>query len=72
MHLCQQVNMISLTSGDPNAVGPEQQGAHHRCFSPRRHLLLLSEARERDEHRQRLPALLPALQAGWEELLHPR
>lgn len=61
MHRCQQVNVISLTSGDPNVVGPEQQGAHHRRLSPRCHFLLFPEARERDEHRQRLPALLPAL-----------
>nr|XP_015222059.1 PREDICTED: TNF receptor-associated factor 2-like isoform X1 [Lepisosteus oculatus] len=57
--------------GDPDAAGPEQPGAHHRRLPARRHLLLLPAARQRDEHRQRLPALLPAVQAGLQELLHP-
>lgn len=49
----------SLSLGDSNAPGSEQQGAHYRCFPPRCHLHLLSAADQRDEHRQWLPALLP-------------
>lgn len=71
-HFCQHenINFVSL-AGDSDAAGPEQQGAHHRRLPTRRHLLLLSETCERDEHSQRLSALLSALQAWCQELLHP-
>lgn len=65
-------NLFFLLTGDSDAAGPEQQGAHHRCLSSWCHFILLPETCEWDEHRQRMSSLLSALQARRQELLHPR
>lgn len=63
---------VYFRTGDLDAAGSEQQGAHHWCLSTWCHFLLLPETCEWDEHRQWMSSLLSALQARWQELLHPR
>lgn len=55
--------LFSPLSGDLDAVRPKQPGAHHRCLPARHQLHVLPATHQRDEHRQRLPPLLPAGQA---------
>lgn len=66
------LRVLTLATGDPDALGSEQPGAHHRCVPTRRDLLLLSAPGHGNEHCQRLPAVLPRLRDGSQELLRPR
>lgn len=69
-------NFLSLSCsflpGDIDAVGPEQQRAHHWCLQAWRELHILPETHQWNEHSQRLSSLLPPRQAGRQKLVSER